>query len=99
MSLFKSIKDKLESTDIPDETLDKSKPEVAKTDSGSFLNEDIKITVVFTHGSVRPDIEIENWQHLNARRLQQIERFVNRRLHELRQAELRKLESKRKQIA
>ena len=98
MNLFKTIKDKLESTSVPDETLDKSKPE-EKADSSSFLNEDIKITVVFTHGSVRPDIEIENWQHLNARRLQQIERFVNRRLHELRQVELRKLESGRKQTA
>lgn len=104
-NLLEKIKAKLKNDDTSVKALDsdvqiESESNVVKDivvkDSNvkSFLDENVVITVKFSGGAVRPEIEIKNWQKLNARRLQQIERFVNRKLHELRMAELRRLDSK-----
>lgn len=53
------------------------------------------ITITFPHNG-RPNVEIKNYNGLNGRRLQQIESMINKKLHQLRVAEIQAKDTKQR---
>lgn len=56
-----------------------------------MLKDEIVIEIRYPSGIIKPEINIKNWEKLNARRIQMLERFVNRKVHELRSKKLHEL--------